>query len=106
MDFAEFEAVYKAYAEQRDFEYKDCWERMRLLATITIQPHIAKNKKITPEKLLPFPWDKQKGKRANAKAKDITPAQQSAHSIRFLYQHFLAGITEIFCVWQEKAPYL
>lgn len=76
MDFAEFEAVYKAYAEQRDFEYKDCWERMRLLATITIQPHIAKNKKITPEKLLPFLWDKQKGKRANAKAKDITPAQQ------------------------------
>ena len=76
MDFAEFEAVYKAYAEQRDFEYKDNWERMRLLATITIQPHIAKNKKITPEKLLPFSWDKQKGKHANAKAKDITPAQQ------------------------------
>ena len=31
-------------------------------------------------------------------------ALESAHSIRFLYQHFLAGITEIFCVWQEKAP--
>lgn len=30
---------------------------MRLLATITIQPHLAKGRKITPEKLLPFPWD-------------------------------------------------
>ena len=31
-------------------------------------------------------------------------ALESAHSIRVLCQHFLAGITEIFCVWQEKAP--
>jgi hypothetical protein len=28
---------------------------MRMLATITIQPHV-KNK-ISPEKLLPFPWE-------------------------------------------------
>ena len=31
---------------------------MRLLASITIQPHLARGKRITPEKLLPFPWDK------------------------------------------------
>jgi hypothetical protein len=29
---------------------------MRMLATIAIQPHV-KNK-LTPEKLLPFPWEK------------------------------------------------
>jgi len=76
MDFSDFEAVYKAYVEQRDIMYKDQWERMRLLATITIQPHLAKNKKVTPEKLLPFPWDKKKGKRAKAKEKGLTPEQQ------------------------------
>lgn len=62
MDFAEFAAVWKAYAEQRDTDFKDRWIRMRLLATISIQPHLAKNKKITPEKLLPLPWDKEKAK--------------------------------------------
>lgn len=75
MDFQEFAAVYKAYAEQRDFDYKNSWERMRLLAAITIQPHLAKGKKITPEKLLPFPWDKKKVAAAK-KAKEITPEQQ------------------------------
>ena len=58
MDFQEFAAVWKAYAEQRDADFKDRWRRMRLLASITIQPHLARGKRITPEKLLPFPWDK------------------------------------------------
>ena len=38
----------------------DSWERMRMSATIGIQPHI--KGKITPEKLLPFPWEKSKKK--------------------------------------------
>lgn len=75
MDFQEFASVYKAYAEQRETDFKDNWERMRLLATITIQPHLAKNKKVTPEKLLPFPWDKKKTNRG-AKEKQLTPEQQ------------------------------
>ncbi len=49
MDFQEFAAVYKAYA---------------------------KGKKITPEKLLPFPWDKKKKVAAAKKAKEYTPEQQ------------------------------
>lgn len=31
---------------------------MRLLASITIQPHLDRRHRVTPEKLLPFPWDK------------------------------------------------
>ena len=77
MDYQEFAAVYKAYAEQRDFDYKDNWERMRLLASITIQPHLAKGKKITPEKLLPFPWDKKKT-RKRGKSQELTIEQQRA----------------------------
>lgn len=49
---------------------------MRLLATITIQPHLGKRHKVTPEKLLPFPWDKKKKK--TAKAENLTPEQRRA----------------------------
>ena len=75
MDFAEFTAVHKAYATQRDTDYKDRWARMRMLAAITIQPHLARGKKITPEKLLPFPWEKKNRKR-RAKGQELTPEQQ------------------------------
>lgn len=75
LDFEEFAAVYKAYAEQRDTDFKDNWQRMRLLAAIVIQPHIDRRHKVTPEKLLPFPWDKAKAE-AKKKRKEITPEQQ------------------------------
>lgn len=58
LEYQEFAAVWKAYAEQRDTDFKDRWQRMRLLASITIQPHLDKRHRVTPEKLLPFPWDK------------------------------------------------
>lgn len=73
LDFEEFAAVWKAYAEQRDTNYKDEWQRMRLLATIVIQPHLAKGRKVTPEKLLPFPWDHEKAKK---EAPKMSAAQQ------------------------------
>lgn len=59
LDFVEFAAIWKAYAEQRDTNFKDEWQRMRLLASILIQPYLTKGRKMTPEKLLPFPWDKK-----------------------------------------------
>lgn len=74
MDFDEFAAVYEAYATQRDADFKDRWSRMRMLATIVIQPHLGKGKKLTPEKLLPFPWEKKKQRRADAP--QMTPEQQ------------------------------
>lgn len=77
MDFNEFAAVYKAYAVQRDTDYKDRWNRMRMLGTIMLQPHVSKGRKITPEKLLRFPWDDEKPKgKAAKKQQELTPAQQ------------------------------
>lgn len=73
LDFTEFASVWKAYAEQRDTSYKDEWQRMRLLASIVIQPHLKKGSRITPEKLLPFPWDHQKQKE---EAPKMTGAEQ------------------------------
>ena len=39
---------------------RDGWERMRMNATIGIQPHV--KGRVTPERLLPFPWEKSKKK--------------------------------------------
>lgn len=73
LDFDEFAAIVKSYAEQRDADIRGEWERMRLLATIAVQPHLAKGKSITPEKLLPLPWDSRKKK---AEGPKITAEQQ------------------------------
>ena len=48
-----------------------------MLATITIQPHLGKRHKVTPEKLLPFPWDTKKGKK-KTEADNMTPEQRRA----------------------------
>ena len=46
---------------------------MRILATLSIQPHLSKQLKITPEKLLPFPWDKPTQRKS---APEITAEEQ------------------------------
>ena len=51
----EFARIYRAYGERQEAQYKDNWERMRMLAAITIQPYARKG--LTPHSLLPFPWD-------------------------------------------------
>lgn len=72
MGYDEFAAVYNAYAARRDADFKDEWQRMRLAATLVIQPHL--KQKITPERLLPFPWEVQQ-KRANNGPR-MTPDEQ------------------------------
>lgn len=49
------EAVCRSFVEVEEQRTRDEWERMRLLATMTIQPHV-KNR-LKPDKLLPLPWD-------------------------------------------------
>lgn len=53
----EWAAVAEAYATTHEATMHDGWERMRMLATITIQPHV-KNR-LTPSSLLPLPWDNE-----------------------------------------------
>lgn len=53
----EFESVCKAYTDQQKAKDRADWERIRILAAINVQPHT--KKKITPQRLLPFPWDKK-----------------------------------------------
>lgn len=51
----EFSYIYRAYSKDREAQYRDNWERTRMLAAITIQPYAKKG--MTPQKLLRFPWD-------------------------------------------------
>lgn len=55
MSIDEFDAVAKAYREVREQEYHDGWERMRVHASICVQPHV--RKRVTPKTLLRLPWD-------------------------------------------------
>lgn len=54
----EFGSIYEAWKERTESGDRAEWERMRMLATITIQPHV--KGRMRPEKLLPFPWEKPK----------------------------------------------
>lgn len=56
MDTDEFDAASKAFGEHEDMLERERWERMRLLGLMTVQPW--SKKKLTAEKLLPLPWDK------------------------------------------------
>ena len=64
----EFEHIYKAYSDKEDADYKDAWGRMRLAATVLLQPHT--KKKITPEKVIIFPWEKKSSAPVISKEQD------------------------------------
>jgi hypothetical protein len=54
----EFGHIYKAYSEKQEARYKDNWERTRMLATFILRPYAKKG--LTPHRILPFPWDKER----------------------------------------------
>ena len=53
----ELSAVLQAHGEWSQLESREEWERMRMGACITIQPHV--KGKLTPQKLLPLPWERE-----------------------------------------------
>ncbi len=71
--FAEFAQVCRKQRERQEEQQRMHWERMRLLAAITIQPHC---KKITQEKLLPLPWDKASQKNHPPKRRVVSTRER------------------------------
>ena len=51
----EFAEVSKAWNDGQEARSREEWERMRMEATLLIQPHV--KGKLTPQRLLPFPWE-------------------------------------------------
>lgn len=72
----EWQAIAQAYADNRQAWQHEAWERMRILATITIQPHVRNH--LTPASLLPFPWDNQPQDNTQA-AREPIPTKEEAH---------------------------
>lgn len=54
---SELESILTAHQEREESARRDDWERMRLLATMVMQPHC--KKRLSPGTLLPFPWEKK-----------------------------------------------
>lgn len=53
--YDEFESIFEAWHDMTETADRGAWERMRLLAAITVSPHTKKT--VTPKKLVPLPWD-------------------------------------------------
>lgn len=47
----------KAWNEVQNQRDRQEWERVRILATLTVQPHT--KKRLIPKKVMPFPWDSE-----------------------------------------------
>lgn len=52
----EFTAILAQWREHNERREQAEWERMRLLATMVMQPHC--KGRLKPEKILPLPWDR------------------------------------------------
>ncbi len=76
----EFEAICHAWSDMREGENRDNWERMRMLASITISPHV--KKPIPPKKLIPLPWDKENPEKPERD--DLTIEQRRARAEEML----------------------
>lgn len=73
LTFDEFQAVLKAYREREEMMCHEEWERMRLHAVMTMQPHCGK--KLDPKKVLPFEWEKSKKPGRENTAPELSKAE-------------------------------
>lgn len=73
LDWGEFRAIYGAWRKYREGVEQSEWERMRMLASICISPHVKHAP--TPQRLLPFPWEKPKRKNAPKVGKEEAKAR-------------------------------
>lgn len=76
----EADAVCHSYNEAEEQRDRGAWERMRMLAAITIQPHV--KKRISPKNLIQFPWENIR--KAEMECPQEPPLSQSEAKDRFL----------------------
>lgn len=58
----EFTAAHKAWIHHEEEVEKSALRRMRLHACLTLQPHLKPGSRAVPEKILPFPFDREEEK--------------------------------------------
>ncbi len=69
----EFEEAARSFRQWHEAQRHDDWERMRLLACITVQPHV--KGRVTPQGLMPLPWDNE-GRQKKAAAPAMGKEEQ------------------------------
>ena len=69
----EFEAICRAWSEMREGDSRAVWERVRILASITVSPHV--RGQVDPKRLLPMPWDSE-SHREMPEAEELTAEEQ------------------------------
>lgn len=57
MTLTEFFAAVRGYRECQSRVGREDWERIRWLATVGMQPHLKKNRRLKPTDLIRFPWE-------------------------------------------------
>lgn len=57
LETVEFEHICRAWRDMAEGDDRRRWERARLMAAITIQPHV--RKPVSPARLLQFPWERK-----------------------------------------------
>jgi len=58
MTFGELSLALEANRETEEMKERFEWERTRWLATIYMQPHLRKGRKLRPKDLMQFPWER------------------------------------------------
>ena len=58
MTFRELQVMAEGKRKNMEEPFKRDWERARWLATVSIQPHMKKGKRIRPQDLMTFEWER------------------------------------------------
>jgi len=62
MTYKQFNIYLQARVEVEDNRLKSDWVRTRWIATVLMQPHLGKGKKLNPTDLIEFDWEKKSKK--------------------------------------------
>ena len=81
---SEFAAAVKSWRETEESRRRDAWERMRLLALMTVQPHV--KQRLSPSKLMPLPWDGEAKAAAGERAAAACTAEESRRRLAALME--------------------
>ncbi|WP_271856072.1 hypothetical protein [Patiriisocius marinus] len=49
------------YRSKQETEFKESWERTRVIVAVSLMPHLGKGKSRAITKIYPLPWDDEKG---------------------------------------------
>ena len=76
LELIEFEHICRAWRDMAESDDRRRWERARVMAAITVQPHV--RKPVNPATLLPFPWERKTTAPSAPVSRDEAAARLSA----------------------------